>query len=77
MITVTRNTELMVAGVEADYGWDDEVEFVDSYTPDHLLKVVDLQAIDSGRIIIPTDAVDDFVEQAKKAGLEVEVVDAF
>jgi hypothetical protein len=73
MITVTRNSELMVAGVEAD---DDGVDFVDMYVPDHALKALDMQVIDSGQILIPLDSVEDFVKQARKIGLEVEVVDA-
>ena len=70
MITVTRNSELMVAGVEVlDEG--EEMDFVDSFTAEPM------EVVDSGRIIIPESAIGDFVEQARKIGLEVEIVDQF
>lgn len=62
-LEITRDGELMVAQVEGltDAG----VEFVDAYTSPQLVVV------DSGRIILPYDALDGCLAHADTAGLSV------
>lgn len=64
-ITVTRNSELMVAQAQGEN--DDGIEFLDGYMPEG-----DYTVVDSGRIIIPEGSIDDLLNAANEKGLSVE-----
>lgn len=64
-IEVKTDSELMVAHIEAQT--DEGQEFVDAYT------VEDLIVIDSGRIIIPTEKLQEFGESAIIVGITLNV----
>jgi hypothetical protein len=63
-LDITRDGELMLAHIEGQT--DVGVEFLDAYMPP---QSVDYVVVDSGRIIIPEDAEDDFLAAARERGL--------
>ena len=69
MITVTHNTELMVAGVTGD--GEADIDFIDGYGL--VTDPATLHVQDSGYIIIAERDIDTLVATARKRGLDVEV----
>lgn len=67
-IEVQSSGELMVAHIESQT--EAATEFIDSYVSETM------SVVDSGRIMLPTDDVDTFVEAAKAQGLKVELGEA-
>lgn len=63
-ITVTRNGELMVAGIQGENY--DGIEFVDAWMP-----VGEYTVVDSGHIIVPEEMVEAFIEHARLDGFIV------
>lgn len=66
-IEILRSGELMVSHVSGET--DAGIEFVDGYMPG---EGANLSVVDSGRIILPNDAIDSLVEACKEQGLTVE-----
>lgn len=65
-ITVTRNGELMVAGIQGENY--DGIEFVDGWMPP---AGVEYTVADAGHIVVPEDAVAGFIKAAKTDGFIV------
>lgn len=69
-LTITTDSELMVAHIEAQT--DDATEFVDAYLPAG--NPDRMTVVDSGRIVLDTGGAIAFVAEAKQRGLTIEKV---
>lgn len=67
-IEVQSSGELMVAHIEGQT--EAATEFIDAYQSETM------SVVDSGRIMLPSDDLDTFVESAKAQGLKVELTEA-
>lgn len=63
-LTITRNAELMVAGVDAET--DRGIDFVDAWLPQ---EDAEYTVVDSGRLVIHEALLPELREAARRAGL--------
>lgn len=66
-IEITHGSEFMVWQAEGQT--DAGTSFIDGYIPERDATV--MTVVDSGRIVLPDTAMDDFIRKARERGLEI------